>query len=733
MKDFFNHCFITSSIFLLLAINTCLKADYPLVPLVEKFASATSQESAVFNNEDGYNRYTLTEYRNDVSFVTYFVPNPKGDDIFYNFNKSMSDARSQYYMGDKIINPSVYLNGEKLLPSVDILKNKVQSQLSKRAPIEVKPVLKYDDNSKTARITVDINASAVVSGAKVHVLIMQSVASYNASNGEDEFFYIARYMLGGEDLDISAGGNKKFNYSQVIDEATIPLHTLYAVAFVQKTSDKKVIQSGFSHKIEVLEVQVSRIGSAYSIANLNETKQHSFNIKNVSAFPIGVKLYSFNAPDYWSYINHAEETIKIDPYSTVSQNYSIKCNTAKASSGLTGYSIYVTTYTPPDNTPRALILKKIDPVYFIDVTKSTKAVYLYGGSLSTSRSYEPDTVAFSKATLLKNEFTSVPFYDTTLFTTNFLDNFDFIGLTIDNIRRYALISYGDIILPKLTSLMAAKKKIYFGAEMQFAIANDSVVKKQYPKQCAEILNFYKNQFKVNNTSSTPYISFMPTETTVRLVKINGKKDDPIAKNKTYTINGGITENWQHYSLFSDFYTIEDTAKTTPIFMSPADNNAIIAVKYFNLADTTKRVLFGFDLQGLSKIGPVSECNEIANNIVDWLYAPPPVEEEEPDTTSITQYETNLFTKNGIKLFVDSNPVLSNLTLKIINENNELVNADLYLIDMLGHKVATINNSLPLQEGENYFSFSTTSIPNGKYFIVASTSRGKTVISIIVNT
>ncbi len=694
-------------------------ADFPKIPVMERFTGVNCGPCAKYNAE-GYDTFA-SSYSGTLTIITYFLQvGQSPQDPFYYFNIELNGGRATYCGVNTV--PSVIIDGvNKGTPSSTALESTVDSILATRSPMQITPTITLDaDNNAT--VNVEVLSETEMENVTLQVMILEAAKHYTTapgSNGEKDFYYIARYALPnatGETFSIGANETKTFTRSQAIDISKIDKKELYVIAFVQNNTSKAIIQSGTSTNFEPMILSVTQ-DDVYNKVVPGTAIQHSMQLKNTSNIPVDVTLTPFSVPDDWSYSVEAPTTISLAVGETKTIDYSVLYSGTTVSLSENGYLLTLKESEEKPNTFYSAVDSK---TFHIDITNNVKYAYLYDGKLSGYNSYVTNLESWTKATYFENSLMPIPMVSFDLFTSNILDGLEFVGLTIDDNNKFSLVNYGkNYIFPKLTSLMNNNTKVYFSAGLQFAIANDAGNKQYYPTECQAIIDFYKNQFAVVNTVSPYYIPLL-NGTTLSSMTINGVTDDPISNGKSYIVNSAYSQSYPCYAPYSDFYQIDNVNTTSTVFNGQSGISAApVIMKYQDATDNAKnrRVLSGFDFQGL----PPANKDELTNNIVDWLFA----------DGSIEDGETNLSTKNGVKLAASPNPMLTTSHLVITNENDMDTYAKVYLLDVSGKKVYDIFDGT-LTIGANNFDLNANNISAGKYFLVAETATGKTFMSIVIN-
>jgi len=185
---------------------------------------------------------------------------PGKTDPMYLYDTNMNKARINYYGIANIGVPAGVMAGQFVTPTGNNYKGSVGDTaawtqgLAKQdfySPIKIDLELNHNDG--TGKVTIDVFSSAALNNKKLRVVICEQHHHYDnaGSNGEKEFYFLARKMLpdfNGTDLSLAANETKTFEF----DFSVSPdfADDLYAVAFVQDDLTKEVYQANWTIEIE---------------------------------------------------------------------------------------------------------------------------------------------------------------------------------------------------------------------------------------------------------------------------------------------------------------------------------------------------------------------------------------------------------------------------------------------------------------------------------------------------
>ena len=595
-------------------------ANFPKVPLLEKFTNTGCGYCASYNNSV-FNAWKNAN-KNNLAIISYHWYFPSQADPMYQFAKNLGVTRAEHYSVNGV--PTLFFEGVEIgggQPSGPQLSNALNAELSKMVPVKITPTITVSGG--TATVNVEVLSTQAMSGVRLQVLILQEQISFTTapgSNGEKEFSFVARFALPnitGENLTLNA--NQAVTKQHTANLNSIPQSgRFYVVAFLETISPHSIVQTGISGFTEHIiakpqkpvTVQVSQ-SAIYSKVPAGTNATHTFTITNTSNFPIKVattveqgEWTTAGLPANINIAANASETVTITANSpnTSAVNY-IAVDLLAERSGTAND----TNYVPAESSA----------LYFA-MTDKTKYAYIIGSGISGAASYIPNINSFAKATHFEGNLVVIPFWHSSLFTTNFLDDLEFLGITIDNSNNAnATALFSNLqITAKLSSL--TKTRMYFSAAAQFAIANAN--QQNFPNQVKAVRDFYSNFFSVKNDAANPVIGLVGNQGQVLKMPVSGVANDPISNNMSFTVNDASSNEYPFFSRYVDYYQIIDNSKVSAVlnFVESGTNYPVL-VKYEDKATNQKRVLSGFDFQGV----PPASIDELTNSIVNWLFPPPP--------------------------------------------------------------------------------------------------------------
>lgn len=190
---------------------------------------------------------------------------PGKTDPMYLYDSNMNKARINYYGIASIGVPAGVMAGQFVTPTGNNYKGSVGDTaawtlgLAKQefySPLQIDVKIKHTNG--TGKVNVDVFSSANLKNKMLRVVVCESHHHYDnaGSNGEKEFYFVARQMLpdfNGTPITLEAGESKSYEFSFSVDTTfadTTYKDSLYAVAFIQDDLTKEVYQANWTVKIE---------------------------------------------------------------------------------------------------------------------------------------------------------------------------------------------------------------------------------------------------------------------------------------------------------------------------------------------------------------------------------------------------------------------------------------------------------------------------------------------------
>ena len=225
---------------------------YPRRTLLEVFSSSTCSPCASANPfiKAAYDAVYAGASASMLSVVKFQMDIPApGDPCIINEGL----YRKELYSVSGI--PALFINGEAYRASSgyagfsEVLATRVESERNRLTPFEIEA----EGRRVGTEFQVDVSLTNVVAcdGVLLYVVLTEdSIYHEPQSNGEKEFFHVARKVLPsayGEALDLASSGTREFHYSVDLGSGNPkifgPWEGVSAVVFVQDARSKEVLQS----------------------------------------------------------------------------------------------------------------------------------------------------------------------------------------------------------------------------------------------------------------------------------------------------------------------------------------------------------------------------------------------------------------------------------------------------------------------------------------------------------
>ncbi|MDR0926291.1 MAG: InlB B-repeat-containing protein, partial [Ignavibacteria bacterium] len=259
---------VSLAVFLFLSMLCAMdaQAQFPKIPLLERFTNASCPPCASYNKA-GYLSWVAAN--NDVTIIHYQVSWP-GTDPMYTYNKSLPMGRVSFYgtIGQDIDGvPTVKLEGKtygSTQPSNAMLTSWKNATMATTSPMLITPMVTMVGSDK-ALVQVKLTSQIAMSNVKLHIVLVQLMVSHSTppgSNGEKDFPYVARKSfpnenMSGEVITIAAGGTITREYTAT-GLSALNAEEFTVIAFVQSNAAPyEIIQSGNSANTSVIPIEIT--------------------------------------------------------------------------------------------------------------------------------------------------------------------------------------------------------------------------------------------------------------------------------------------------------------------------------------------------------------------------------------------------------------------------------------------------------------------------------------------
>ncbi|MGB9771626.1 MAG: choice-of-anchor D domain-containing protein [Candidatus Kapaibacteriota bacterium] len=612
MKRFFFPLAFASIIFLFPLI--VVFADSPRKVLIEE---ATNTSCGPCSAQNPTFQAFIKNNFSDVIPLIYHAWWPGSDDPMYQENTAMNTARIQYYGIDQQGVPNVRVNGKVASPPTGnwyagaaadtvAIKNEVDKYRGTSSPVTLQVAETRNGSQCTVNVTVNTTQSLV--GKKLRVAVVEYYISYDSppgSNGEKEFFWVARTMLpdaNGTTLNLNAGSNQTFTFNYSI-RATWKASQIYVIAFVQDDQTKEVLQA--AQNLKVAKVNVTADNPFLTIPR-NGQLQYTFNVTNPSNELMRVNVNVNSATSYipsgWQATLNSTQLV-LQPNQTQQVKLTIKSG-IKAEFSIVGVNFTPNVQTPYEISSGYIYILTEDTKYaFYALTNSPSPYFAYQGMLNISK-YANDAALLPFALDILNNYP--------------LKNFDLAVLGFSYWVRGVLGGYyveSSPLFASLNAMISSGKSILLTSEVDLSFSLG-----QQGSQTAR--DFYSNKLFINPTQNPVLrvtVNSSGQITAANSYPAKGVSGDPIGNGVDLTMNQYNPNSHPYYIVFTDILGITNTNNTKPFLYYDNNTSAVGGVRVTNGDARIVYLTSGFEA-----IADPTRRNGFIAKIVDWLLSKPNV-------------------------------------------------------------------------------------------------------------
>lgn len=249
-------------------LTTLLFAQSPKTVVVEHF---TNTRCIICASKNPGFYQTMSNYP-QVIHIAIHPSAPYSNCFFNQQNVAENDGRTQFYSGNYGSTPRAALNG-MLLPIGGTILNSttLDTALGQTSPISVTvSEQQITTDSVRVRVVVQTTGSMQFTPVKLFVAVTEEPINYNAPNGETVHHDVFRKALtdvAGDAFTLAALNDSTVReYTYYIKSGWV-LGNLRTVAFVQKSSNKYMLNAGRSEGVE-----------AMNTTGVNQIEPNAFNI-----------------------------------------------------------------------------------------------------------------------------------------------------------------------------------------------------------------------------------------------------------------------------------------------------------------------------------------------------------------------------------------------------------------------------------------------------------------------
>ncbi|MFH1319034.1 MAG: T9SS type A sorting domain-containing protein [Bacteroidota bacterium] len=328
--------------------------------LFEHFTSSTCGPCA---SQNPAFRSIYEENLGRVHHIAYHVwwPSP-GDDPMCAYNLSENTDRVNYYNVSAV--PDMYMLGNHWSGGpASVSQTMIDNEALDLSPIQIIVNETTNDTTRDVEVIIYTVDTPLSGSLLLRVAVVEKEINYPTApgtNGEKFFPNVFRKMLpntaGDPYIPAPLGDSLVFNYTYSLDTANWDTSQIYVVAFVQRDTDKEVINSGSSNDprwemlnsgATFLESMPGNTGSfSAQLSNMSNTSE-SYRIKFIAQHPIDWSAdYIYNSTTYTDSID-----ITLTPKTTVDLDINVQTGNTP---GIGEYRISMESLDNPDFSPQSL-------------------------------------------------------------------------------------------------------------------------------------------------------------------------------------------------------------------------------------------------------------------------------------------------------------------------------------------------------------------------------------------
>lgn len=257
---------ILLSAILIVSAFQFLTAQVPLTPVVEHFTNTRCGICASRNP----GLFTNLASNPSVLHIAVHPSSPYSSCLLYQHNPTENNARTNYY-GILGGTPRIVINGTVVNGSFTS-STLFDTFITKTTPIaiDVKHTL-YGTDSIVATVTIKAVAAHNLGSVQLYVPLVEDSLNYSAPNGENLHHNVFRKVFTNSSIMAPANGDSLVLNYTLTGNTSWNFSSLKAMAIIQETASKRVIQAAESKEV---------------VSNVSTTAKISPNLLNISPNPI---------------------------------------------------------------------------------------------------------------------------------------------------------------------------------------------------------------------------------------------------------------------------------------------------------------------------------------------------------------------------------------------------------------------------------------------------------------
>lgn len=582
----------------------------PRMVLVEEATNASCPPCAAQNP---IFKAWLNNHTDQVIPLIYHAWWPGANDPMYLHNTAMNQGRigTYYGMNNEGV-PICRMNGKHPEPTsagwykgapgdTVALNSELSKYTGKTSPITL--TITQTKSGNNFNVGVKVATTESIQGKKLRVAVVEYHIYYApgvaGSNGETDFYYVARRMLpdhNGTTINQSAGSSQDYTFN-------VPIHNdwkaekIYIVAFIQDDGTKEVLQA--AHNLKKITLTAS-VPNPFLKVDPKSSVVGKVTFTNPNSVPMNVAFAidqeASGLPSGWT------ATIKptnayLQPGASATIDVTIN---AQDVAGFVGVIVKATPLgvegIPEDAKAGVYALStKSKLVYFYNTTSQNWPTYNALNNVSEARSI---MALMPIAPELLQAYPPIETFDYFIFAINY--NYrGLIGASLAN----------GLVINLINSLITAGKGILITSEFDLTVANG-------PDGTPAAKQFYSNTLGVRSHPTTPNVRRINDQgTQLFTFPATGVANDPIGDGFQTTMNQYNSQSWPFYVLFTDI--LEPTSKETyPFLYYDNDPKKVGGVR---VTKGNSRIVYM--TAGFEAIAADGQRIGLMSKIIEWLMNP----------------------------------------------------------------------------------------------------------------
>lgn len=186
----------------------------------------------------------LDSYKGNYHHLSIHPSIPYSSCLLYQHNKNANTTRTNYY--SIFGTPTVVINGTSQMSAGSVKASTLDALLNKTSPIQI-IVKETGMGSKTANIEIKTLGDKPSGNYRLFVVIAERVLNYASPNGEKVHYDVLRDIMSpyeGEEINLADIGSSVSKSYTININPTWVESQMYAIAWVQNTDTKEVMNSG---------------------------------------------------------------------------------------------------------------------------------------------------------------------------------------------------------------------------------------------------------------------------------------------------------------------------------------------------------------------------------------------------------------------------------------------------------------------------------------------------------